>query len=296
VVIQALDNDGEILDEVPTIVDSPQAGIGGVGQWSVELNITTAEDIPGKIIAFSPSPVDGSNMAFSSIEVNFSGSDSEPESKQVNTLWLLVEINGQDVLEETRITAEFSEGKISGSAGCNNYFAPYEMKGNRISIGIPGSTRMFCSEPEGIMDQESQYLGLLESANSFKRRGEELQIYNRSEGVILVYKAVVAGTITYLQRIALPEDAVVSIKLSDVSLADVAAITIGEQTISNPGQVPIPFEVYYDPDDIDPRFTYAIQVRIEDGSGKLLFINTTSYPVLTRGNPSILEVLVEQTG
>ena len=145
------------------------------------------------------------------------------------------------------------------------------------------------------MDQESQYLGLLESANSFRRRGKELQIYNRSERVILVYKATVTGTITYRQRIALPEDSMVTVKLSDVSIADAAAITIGEQVISNPGQVPIPFEVYYDPEDIDPRFTYAVQVRITDGDGKLLFINTTSFPVITHGNPSILEVIVEPT-
>jgi uncharacterized lipoprotein YbaY len=32
-------------------------------------------------------------------------------------------------------------------------------------------------------------------------------------------------------------------------------VTIGEQIIENPGQVPIAFEIEYDPADIDDRFT-----------------------------------------
>jgi uncharacterized lipoprotein YbaY len=235
-------------------------------------------------------------MAFSSVEVIFNSSEGEPESDQAETLWLLISYNDQEILDGTQITAEFSGGKLTGSAGCNNYFASYEQKGTRLSISTPGSTRKYCGEPEGIMEQEVEYLRLLESANSFQFKREELVIYNRSEREILVYKAAVTGTITSRQRIALPEDAVVTINLADVSLADAKAITIGEQTITNPGQVPIPFKVHYDPDDIDPRFTYAIQVRITDGSGKLLFTNTSSYPVITHGNPSIMDVIVEPTG
>ena len=110
---------------------------------------------------------------------------------------------------------------------------------------------------------------------------------------MLVYNAAVIGTVTYLQRIALPEDAVVEVKLSDVSLADAPSVTIGEQIIITPGQVPISFEVTYDPAEIDPRHTYAIQVRINDGTGELLFINTSAYNVITQGNPSNVEVIVE---
>ena len=59
--------------------------------------------------------------------------------------------------------------------------------------------------------------------------------------------AVVTGTVTYRERIALSPQAVVEVKLEDVSRADAAAVTIGEQTITNPGQVPIDFEIEYDP-------------------------------------------------
>ena len=93
--------------------------------------------------------------------------------------------------------------------------------------------------------------------------------------------ATVTGTITYRERIALTPNAAVEIKLQDVSRADAPAVTMGEQIIENPGQVPIAFEIEYDPADIDDRFTYAIGVRITE-SAELTFINDTRYQIITR--------------
>jgi putative lipoprotein len=111
-------------------------------------------------------------------------------------------------------------------------------------------------------------------------------------------EASVTGTVTYLQRIALPPDAVVTVRIEDVSKADAVAEVIGEQVIQTEGkQVPIPFEVPYDPGQIDERYSYSLRVRIEDSAGKLLFINDTNVPVITRGNPTQdIEVIVVQVG
>ena len=99
--------------------------------------------------------------------------------------------------------------------------------------------------------------------------------------------ATVSGEVTYLQRIALPDDAVVTVQLLDVSKQDVAASILGEQVIETEGkQVPIPYEVEYDEGDIDERFTYSVSAKITDGSGKLLFISDTVNPVITRDNPT----------
>jgi putative lipoprotein len=111
-------------------------------------------------------------------------------------------------------------------------------------------------------------------------------------------EASVTGSVTYLQRSALPPDAVVTVRLEDVSKADAPADVIGEQVIQTEGaQVPIPFEVAYDPGQIEENHSYSLQVRIEDGTGKLLFINDTSVPVITRGNPTQdIEVIVIPIG
>ena len=97
--------------------------------------------------------------------------------------------------------------------------------------------------------------------------------------------ASVRGTITYRERIALSPDAVVTVQLRDTSYADAAAVLIAEQTIPNPGQVPIDFDLRYASDEIDDRNTYSVSAVITEGDGRMAFTNDTAYDVITRGNP-----------
>ncbi|MFC2052945.1 Gmad2 immunoglobulin-like domain-containing protein [Chloroflexota bacterium] len=294
VVVQALDNNNNVLAEKATIIDSPDAGVGGQGPWTVQLHVTVKPGTPGKIYAFSPSPKDGSVNASSQVDVIFGEVDTGEEDVELEDhLWILERYGGEEVLAGTRITAEFKDSQVTGTAGCNNYFASYVQTDSRLEVGPIGATRMMCSDPEGIMEQESGYLALLESANTFQIEAGQLKVQNASGKTALIYEAAVTGTVTYMQRIPLPEDAVVEVKLLDISIADAEAVTISEQTIANPGQVPIPFELLYDPQDIDPRNTYSVQVRITNGAEDLIFINTSAFLVLTQGNPSTVEVIVE---
>jgi putative lipoprotein len=82
--------------------------------------------------------------------------------------------------------------------------------------------------------------------------------------------------------------------LQDVSRQDVAATVIASQTITTTGEnVPIPFELAYDPAEIDARMSYALSVRITVG-GQLRWINTERYAVLTNGAPITgVEVVVQ---
>lgn len=111
-------------------------------------------------------------------------------------------------------------------------------------------------------------------------------------------QAAVTGEVTYRQRIALPEDAVVTVQLQDVSLADAPAEVLGEQVIETDGkQVPIPYEVEYDEEDIIENHTYSMSARITDGGGNLLFISDTVVPVITNDNPtSDVEIVVVPVG
>jgi len=68
---------------------------------------------------------------------------------------------------------------------------------------------------------------------------------------------------------------------------------IGKQVVENPGQFPFQYAVTYNAEDIDPRFTYAVSVRITDSSGNLIYINTSAYNVITNDNPSMVDVLVD---
>ncbi len=109
----------------------------------------------------------------------------------VNTTWVLESYGESDnlktVLEDTEITTTFdsTEEKVTGSAGCNNYFGGYKLKGNQLSIPGPiGATEMYCMEPEGAMDQEQEYLTTLQAAESYKIEGDKLRI-NCGEQVLI---------------------------------------------------------------------------------------------------------------
>ena len=120
-------------------------------------------------------------------------------------------------------------------------------------------------------------------------------IDNNTDANEAVELAIVSGSVAYRERIALTPDAVIEIKLIDVSRADAPALTLGEQVIPNPGQVPAKFEIEYNPADIDDRFSYAISARITDG-GRLMFLNTSRYAVLTRGNPDTVDMVLQMVG
>jgi predicted amidohydrolase YtcJ len=110
-----------------------------------------------------------------------------------------------------------------------------------------------------------------------------------------IYKAeMVTGTVFYRQRIALPPNATLIVKLEDISRADAPSVVISEKKIDLKGQqVPISFTLTYDPQKIDPRFRYSVraQIFVED---QLMWTSTQSYPVITQNNPKEVEIQLEQ--
>jgi uncharacterized lipoprotein YbaY/membrane-bound inhibitor of C-type lysozyme len=104
----------------------------------------------------------------------------------------------------------------------------------------------------------------------------------------------VTGTVTYLQRMALPPNAVIQVQLLDVSLADTPSKVIAEDKITlGDRQVPVPFELTFDSAAIDPKHSYSVSAKIMV-DGELRFISDQSHPVLTSGNPSKVEIVVKQ--
>lgn len=103
----------------------------------------------------------------------------------------------------------------------------------------------------------------------------------------------ITGQVAYRERMALPPEAVVLLRLEDVSRQDAAATFVAGQVLPTEGrQVPIPFALYYETDAIDPRHTYQVRADIVI-DGRRRFMTTQAYPVLTRGNPDHLEMTLQ---
>lgn len=107
------------------------------------------------------------------------------------TSWVLESIstgNGSvsSVLAGTEIDALFSDGeRVTGSAGCNRYFADFNHTGNALAFGPVGATKMYCGEPAGRMEQEQAYLSLLGSVAGYEISGSRLTLKDsRGSGVL----------------------------------------------------------------------------------------------------------------
>ena len=82
------------------------------------------------------------------------------------------------------------------------------------------------------------------------------------------------GSVNYRERMALPPDAVLTVTLEDVSLADAPAVTLAQANVRlNGQQVPIPFSLDYPSAAVRPGASYAVRARVNLGD-QLLFTTT----------------------
>jgi hypothetical protein len=84
VVVQALDAEGNVLAETPTIIDSPEAGTGGEGNWQVSLPVSVPVGTRGMITAFSTSAQDGSVIASATVYVTYGDPTTQPNYVRIN--------------------------------------------------------------------------------------------------------------------------------------------------------------------------------------------------------------------
>lgn len=107
--------------------------------------------------------------------------------------WVLDSIaNGSSVstlVTGTSITALFAkDGNLTGSAGCNDYFTTYKTTSDAFSVTPVGTTRKFCAEPAGVMDQETLYISQLRNTSSFAIRDNMLTLMDSNRKGLLFYK------------------------------------------------------------------------------------------------------------
>lgn len=94
-------------------------------------------------------------------------------------------------LTGTQITITFGlDGRLGGSAGCNRYTSSYQVDGTSLSIAPIATTRMFCAQPIGLMDQESQYLSALPAAAQYQLQDGQLTLNDGAGNPVAVFVMV----------------------------------------------------------------------------------------------------------
>ena len=103
----------------------------------------------------------------------------------------------------------------------------------------------------------------------------------------------IQGTAAYRERMAMPAGAVFEATLEDVSRADAPALVIASTRLASPGNPPIKFSLDYEPGKIVADNRYVVRARITQ-DGKLLFTSDTATPVITRGSPTSVSIMLRR--
>jgi putative lipoprotein len=96
----------------------------------------------------------------------------------------------------------------------------------------------------------------------------------------------IEGSVNYLQKIALPENAILDIQLKDVTVQKI----IASQSYTNLGQIPINFKLNYQSNQIQFNNNYEISAKISVNN-QILFETTQGYPILNDNGNYVVMVL-----
>jgi heat shock protein HslJ len=125
------------------------------------------------------------------VVLSFTPAPPAPAVALEGTAWVLTTFLDGDaarsVLNGTEITLLLEEGNVGGTAGCNSYTGSYTRQDDTLAFGPLATTRMYCQDPDGVMDQEAQYLDLLGNVTTFELDGAQLTL-RAADGSGLVFR------------------------------------------------------------------------------------------------------------
>lgn len=124
-----------------------------------------------------PNPATGMPHPYA-LRVQFEGGElrgcaGQPRDLLLSREWVVTAVDGEAIAhadrgaEDERITLRFDvEGRVSGRAVCNRYFADYTLSPERLDIERPAATLMAC--PDADMQLERRFLELLAATRRFE--------------------------------------------------------------------------------------------------------------------------------
>lgn len=106
----------------------------------------------------------------------------------------------------------------------------------------------------------------------------------------------ITGRAVFSEPIAAQPDARFVALLQDTSVADAPAVELGRYETENADNPPYHFEIQYDPGAIKSSHTYSVRASLLSAEGALLFTTDTHVPVITRGAPKDVEIIMKRVG
>jgi heat shock protein HslJ len=93
------------------------------------------------------------------------------------TSWVLVTYRKNAPLPDTNPTLIFEGDQVSGNASCNSFGGGYTINGQEISFEQMFTTMMACMQPDGIMEQEADYMEMLSQVREYEVQDGQLVLH-----------------------------------------------------------------------------------------------------------------------
>ena len=132
------------------------------------------------------------------IEVLVAGEElpdiSETDALEISdeSQWMLVEVNGDALIDGTHATLEIDGDSYGGYDGCNSFAGmwddgtPIAGQDGTFSVPVTAQTLQLCGGIDGVMEQADAYTTALREGKTFRLEGGRLEIFDESDEVRLV--------------------------------------------------------------------------------------------------------------
>lgn len=125
---------------------------------------------------------------------NIKKSDLSKMNLITEKYWKLKTLEGKNITftrnqkREIYITLKQNENKVTGFAGCNNFFGEYSLEeGDGIKFKKIATTRKFCPD---IVVNESKFLKTLELADNYTIKNNLLTLYDSMKAPLAIFEVV----------------------------------------------------------------------------------------------------------
>lgn len=284
VTVQALDSAGNVLAQLPTIVQSAQAG--GQGTWVVTLPVTWIGH--GRIVVSANDAASGALITQAAVTVLFGTPSSQASYVHVTY-----------PLPDTLLRSSNDLIAVAGYAGgliTNTVYLSALDAGNRVRFVIPVTVDL----------ATGRWVIIPSSSRPFTEDGTFTILAGATEpstGEIIasdrinlrIQRPAVTGQVVISSNVAPPTNTTLSLSIVGMPVnSSQQQETLTQQTLVVGTQMTVPFALPYDPALVDPSRLYLLAAEIDDANGNALYTSRQPIAVITQGAPTAgIEVTVE---
>jgi uncharacterized lipoprotein YbaY len=208
------------------------------------------------------------------------GAPSTPETQQPR--WRLG-VYSKDTDTGVRVV-QIVNGSAAARAGLEAEDVIVAVNGYQVGY-VNGQLYDCATEFERFANQDGWVRLLVQNNRNGKLLNMPVQLESRL--------ARISGSIALNDRLALPNDAYVVVELQEILRPGAPPIALARRTIERPRQHPIPFEIEFDPQQVDTRRTYVVTGRVQTNR-ETLYAPRNVVQVLSPGQPSTVSLAFER--